>query len=242
MSMSVDQVDQFTLVVRLEDRELHAELTAAPLQQFLEVSQRLGTVDLRFTLAEQVEVWSVQDQNAHRSPHLRGAGPWRHWIFAALPHQLRPWMLPFGGLRISCAFKRGCDQFRALTVCDRSVDLCRVGRAVSEQVLDDTEVRAAIQHMRGEGVAQQVGMDGLADRGAATVASGQSLDRAHAQTPTTAVDEERRLRPCRNGWADLLEIGRQRPGGGDTEEGYPGPVAFPRDLELAVGQIRCLGS
>src|SRR3972149_11024286 len=91
------------------------------------------------------------------------------------------------------------------------VDLRRGEAGVAEQVLDDPEVSAAIEEVRGERVPEQVGVHSL-DDACSDAASGQPpLDGARPQPPAGGVQEES-LRPTRSeqhGTA-LFEVGAQR--------------------------------
>ena len=63
----LDAVDQLPFVVRLEALDLYAELLRGRMQTRVDVGERLVTVELGLTLAEQIQVRAVQHQDPHRS-------------------------------------------------------------------------------------------------------------------------------------------------------------------------------
>ncbi len=62
---------------------------------------------------------------------------------------------------------------------------------MAEQLLHDAEFGAAVEQVRGEGVAEQVGMDTLVDTGGERVTADDQLDGALREAPTAPVQEQR---------------------------------------------------
>src|SRR5438309_1314417 len=85
----LEEVDELTFVVALEDADLEAELAGFIAHHLVEIVQRPGAVDVRLALAEKVEVRSMDD---HHSLHvrdlvrtLRTTAPGTVWPISAWP-------------------------------------------------------------------------------------------------------------------------------------------------------------
>ena len=102
-------------------------------------------------------------------------------------------MLLLGALYAPRALERRGDHFVSTAVGDRGVDLSGVGRAVSKQVLHDTKIGFALQHMGGEGMTQQVGVNRLRDASLQPVVASNALNRACGEPSPGAVQEQRGL-------------------------------------------------
>ena len=72
------------------------------------------------------------------------------------------------------------------------IDLRRAHAGVPQDLLDDSEVGAALEHVGGAAVAERVGMDGAGGqpRGVG-VALDHPLDRAAAEPPSLGVQPQR---------------------------------------------------
>ena len=65
----VESIDQGPLVVRLEEVDFEAELRAARRDPGVDLVERLPPVDLGFARPEEVQIGSLEDQDAgHRPP------------------------------------------------------------------------------------------------------------------------------------------------------------------------------
>ena len=63
--LGFDPVDQLTLVIRLMEAKLHAELFRATAEQPLEVDERFRPVNLGLASSERAEVGAVEHQDLH---------------------------------------------------------------------------------------------------------------------------------------------------------------------------------
>jgi len=84
----------------------------------------------------------------------------------------------------------GCLQVARL---DASVDRGGVEAGVTEELLDVTDVGAALQQMRGAGMPQIVRRERVRDVGTLGVQAHQALDGLHAEPRAVARQEERGL-------------------------------------------------
>lgn len=65
LSSVMEMVDKLSFAVRLQGRNLVAEVGRQRRDRFFDLGQRGRAVDLRFAGAEQIEVWTVQEQESH---------------------------------------------------------------------------------------------------------------------------------------------------------------------------------
>ena len=86
------------------------------------------------------------------------------------------------------AFRVHLEQLRGVDV---RVALRRAQARVAEQFLDHTQVGAALQQVRGEGVAQRVRADPPARAAGSHVAPHEAIDASRRQPPTAEVQEQR---------------------------------------------------
>src|SRR6266480_4202123 len=81
----LNKIDQHTLMVRLVKRQLHAGKGGKLLTRFLDRFKGGGPVDMRLSNAQQVQIWAIEDHDAHCCSFSREiAGKWLSYVPAAV--------------------------------------------------------------------------------------------------------------------------------------------------------------